>query len=79
MIYYISLSIVYFLSYQSAFVPSKLLSVENLTLKSRTLTFPKTLDQCGGPLGSTGLELDGTVQDTGLSFIPTNINPPPSV
>jgi hypothetical protein len=66
-------------SYQSAFVPSKRLSVENWTLKSRTLTSPRSLDQCGGPWGSTGVELDGTVHDTGLSIIPTNANPPPSV
>ena len=67
------------LSYQSAFAPSKLLKVENWTLKSRTLTSPRSLDQCGGPRWSTGVAFDGTVQDTGLSFIPTNAHPPPSV
>ena len=66
-------------SHQWALVPSNLSFVDTWTAKSWTFKLPNTLDQCGGPFGLTGVELDGTVQETGLSFIPININPPPSV
>ena len=65
--------------YQCAFVPLNVLSDESWIPKSSIEILPRTLDQCGGPWGATGVGLDGTVQDTGLSFIATNINPPPSV
>ena len=65
--------------YQWASVPWNVLLIENWTPISSMTTSPRILDQCGGPCGWTGVEFDGTVQVTGLSFIATNINPPPSV
>ena len=43
------------------------------------LTLPYSLDQCGGPHGSTGSSLDGTFHPTGPSFNPSKKKPPPSV
>ena len=66
-------------TYQCARVCSKLLFVKIWTAKSKIFKFPNEIDQWEGPFGSTGNELDGTDHKTGLSFIPININPPPSV
>ncbi len=67
------------LAYQCAFVSLNFGVVENWKRISNILMFPKMLDQCGFPKGSTVSLDEGTVHVTESFFFATSKYPPPSV